>query len=79
MLYKIIDTEDKKKQLAAKHRELSKAKKRIAEIDALIQKICDTRATHRAPSLRRVPPRDIPFVLAGGGGAWYTRIKRSRP
>ena len=44
LLYKIIDTEDKKKQLAAKCRELSKAKKRIAEIDALIQKICDTRA-----------------------------------
>ena len=44
MLYKIIDTEDKKKQLAARHRELSKAKKRIAEIDTLIQKICDTRA-----------------------------------
>lgn len=32
-------TEDKKKHLAAKCRELSKAKKRIAEIDALIQKI----------------------------------------
>ena len=32
-------TEDKKKQLAAKRRELSKAKKRIAEIDTLIQKI----------------------------------------
>lgn len=38
MLYKIIDTEDKK-QLAAKRRELSKAKKRIAEISTLIQKI----------------------------------------
>lgn len=44
LLYKIIDTEDKKKQLAAKRRELSKAKERIAEIDTLIQKICDTRA-----------------------------------
>lgn len=44
MLYKIIDTENKKKQLAAKRRELSKAKKRIAEIDTLIQKIYDTRA-----------------------------------
>ena len=32
-------TEDKKKQLAAKRRELSKAKKRIAEIDALIYTI----------------------------------------
>ena len=42
LLYKIIDTEDKKKQLAAKRRELSKAKERIAEIDTLIQKICDT-------------------------------------
>lgn len=39
LLYKIIDTEDKKKQLAAKRRELSKAKERIAEIDTLIQKI----------------------------------------
>lgn len=78
LLYKIIDTEDKKKQLAAKHRELSKAKKRIAEISTLIQR-----------SVIQEPPRgtfltegarwDIPFVLAGGGGAWYTRIKRSRP
>ena len=32
-------TEDKKKQLAAKRRELSKAKKRMAEIDTLIQRI----------------------------------------
>ena len=32
-------TEDKKKQLAAKRRELEKAQKRIAEIDSLIQKI----------------------------------------
>ena len=31
-------TEDKKKQLAAKRRELSKAKQRIAEIDTLIRK-----------------------------------------
>ncbi len=38
-------TEDKKKQLAAKHRELSKAKKRIAEIDALIQKIYEDNAS----------------------------------
>ncbi len=37
-------TEDKKKQLAAKRRELSKAKKRIAEIDALIQKIYEDNA-----------------------------------
>ena len=78
LLYKIIDTEDKKKQLAAKRRELSKAKKRIAEIDALIRKICDTRA---APG--HLPyggcPMGYPFALAGGGGAWYTRSKRSRP
>ena len=38
-------TEDKKKQLAAKHWELSKAKKRIAEIDALIQKIYEDNAS----------------------------------
>ena len=37
-------TEDKKKQLAAKRRELSKAKKRIAEIDALIQKVYEDNA-----------------------------------
>ena len=36
---------DKKKQLAAKRRELSKAKKRIAEIDALIQKIYEDNAS----------------------------------
>ena len=38
-------TEDKKKQLASKRRELSKAKKRIAEIDALIQKIYEDNAS----------------------------------
>ena len=38
-------TEDKKKQLTAKRRELSKAKKRIAEIDALIQKIYEDNAS----------------------------------
>ena len=38
-------TEDKKKQLAAKHRELSKAKKRIAEIDTLIRKIYEDNAS----------------------------------
>lgn len=64
---KIIDTEDKKKQLAAKRRELSKAKKRIAEIDTLIQKICDTRVAHRAPSLRRVPDGISLFCLPGAG------------
>ena len=37
-------TEDKKKQLAAKRRELGKAKKRIAEIDTLIQKIYEDNA-----------------------------------
>lgn len=38
-------TEDKKKQLAAKRRELSKTKKRIAESDALIQKIYEDNAS----------------------------------
>ena len=38
-------TEDKKKQLAAKHQELSKAKKRIAEIDTLIQTIYEDNAS----------------------------------
>lgn len=38
-------TEDKKKQLAAKHRELSRAKKRIAKIDTLIQKIYEDNAS----------------------------------
>jgi len=38
-------TEDKKKLLAAKRRELSKAKKRITEIDALIQKIYEDNAS----------------------------------
>ena len=38
-------TEDKKKQLAAKRRELSKAKKRIAEIDSLIQKVYEDNAS----------------------------------
>ena len=38
-------TEDKKKQLAAKRRELSKAKKRIAEIDTLIQKVYEDNAS----------------------------------
>lgn len=38
-------TEDKKKQLAARYRELSRAKKRIAEIDTLIQKIYEDNAS----------------------------------
>ena len=38
-------TEEKKRQLAAKQRELSKAQKRIAEIDALIQKIYEDNAS----------------------------------
>ena len=38
-------TEDKKKQLAAKRRELEKARKRIAEIDTLIQKIYEDNAS----------------------------------
>lgn len=37
--------EDKKKDLAEKHRELNKAKKRIVEIDNLIQKIYEDNAT----------------------------------
>ncbi len=37
-------SEDKKKELAQKHRELNKAKKRIAEIDSLIQKIYEDNA-----------------------------------
>ena len=43
---------DKKKQLAAKRRELSKAKKRIAEIDALIQKIYEDNALGKLPDAR---------------------------
>ena len=38
-------TEDKKKLLAAKRRELGKVKKRIAEIDTLIQKIYEDNAS----------------------------------
>ena len=38
-------TEDKKKQLAAKRRELERAQKRIAEIDTLIQKIYEDNAS----------------------------------
>ena len=38
-------TEDKKKHLAAKRRKLSKAKKRITKIDALIQKIYEDNAS----------------------------------
>ena len=37
-------SEDKKKELAQKRRELNKAKKRIAEIDSLIQKIYEDNA-----------------------------------
>lgn len=38
-------TEDKKKQLAAKRRELERAQKRITEIDVLIQKIYEDNAS----------------------------------
>ena len=38
-------TEEKKKQLAAKRRELERAQKRIAEIDILIQKIYEDNAS----------------------------------
>ena len=68
MLYKIIDTEDKKKRLAAKHRELSKAKKRIAEIDALIQKICDTRAAQGHLAYGGCP-MGYPFCACRGRGS----------
>ena len=37
-------SEDKKKELAEKHRELNKAKRRIAEIDGLIQKLYEDNA-----------------------------------
>lgn len=37
-------SEDKKRELAEKHRELNKAKKRIAEIDGLIQKLYEDNA-----------------------------------
>lgn len=37
-------SEDKKRELAEKRRELTKAKKRIAEIDNLIQKLCEDNA-----------------------------------
>ena len=47
-------TEDKKKQLAAKRRELSKAKKRIAEIDTLIQKIYEDNASGKLSDERYV-------------------------
>mgnify|MGYP002585670325 CR=1 FL=1 len=45
-------TEDKKKLLAAKRRELSKAKKRIAEIDTLIQKIYEDNASGKLSNER---------------------------
>ena len=38
-------SEDKKRELADKRRELNKAKKRIAEIDSLIQKLYEDNAT----------------------------------
>ena len=47
-------TEDKKKQLASKRRELSKAKKRIAEIDAL-QKIYEDNASGKLSDERYAP------------------------
>ncbi|MFR7892865.1 MAG: hypothetical protein ACLU38_01110 [Dysosmobacter sp.] len=35
--------------------------------------------THLIIPTKGISRWDIPFVLAGGRGAWYTRIKRSRP
>ena len=74
-------TEDKKKQLAAKHRELSRAKKRIAEIDTLIQKIYEDNASGKLSDeryatlslswkLRRTRPRAC--------SASFRRSSRSR-
>ena len=48
-------SEDKKKELAEKRRELNKAKRPIAEIDGLIQKL--TRTTPRVSSLMTATPR----------------------
>ena len=45
-------TEDKKKQLAAKRRELEKAQKRIAEIDILIQKIYEDNVSGKLSDAR---------------------------
>lgn len=47
-------TEDKKKQLAAKRRELEKAQKRIAEIDTLIQKIYEDNASGKLSDERYI-------------------------
>lgn len=45
-------SEDKKKELAQKRRELNKAKKRIAEIDSLIQKIYEDNANGKLSNER---------------------------
>ena len=47
-------TEDKKKRLAAKRRELEKAQKRIAEIDTLIQKIYEDNASGKLSDERHM-------------------------
>ena len=47
-------SEDKKKELAQKRRELNKAKKRIAEIDSLIQKIYEDNAIGKISDERYV-------------------------
>ena len=47
-------TEEKKKQLAAKRRELEKAQKRIAEIDTLIQKIYEDNASGKLSDERHM-------------------------
>ena len=41
--------EEKKKELTGKRRELAKAKKRVAEIDSLIQKIYEDNAAKKSP------------------------------
>ena len=47
-------TEEKKKQLAAKRRELERAQKRIAEIDTLIQKIYEDNASGKLSDERHM-------------------------
>ena len=63
-------TEDKKKQLASKRLELSKAKKRIAEIDALIQKIYGDNASGKLSDKRYA-------TLSLRGGAEDPESRRS--
>lgn len=48
-------SEDKKRELAEKRRELNKAKKRIAEIDGLIQKLYEDNAIGKISDERYLP------------------------